>query len=229
MTKSNQPPSDHADNPCSTNIVRRKLLKAGAGIGVTTALSPLISIANANESNMSSSNPVSGRRTRTLVIVSHPYPEQSVMTKGLQDAAESIEGITVRNLETIYGFDTRAIDGQEERRITREHDRIVFLFPTHWFNITPMMKAYLNDTWGSVGPRLWQGKEMLVVSTAAGGSSTYGASGRIGIKLEDVFTPMKASALHVGMTYLPPLTFQSVSRSQLPDYQRQLINRLKES
>lgn len=79
---------------------------------------------------------------RTLVIVSHPYPERSVMIKGLQQAAESVQGVTVRNLETLYGFDTRKINGDEERRITRQNDRIVFIFPTHWFNITPMMKAY---------------------------------------------------------------------------------------
>ena len=38
---------------------------------------------------------------KTLVIVSHPYPERSVMIKGLQEAAESVDGVTVRNLETI--------------------------------------------------------------------------------------------------------------------------------
>ncbi len=164
---------------------------------------------------------------KTLIIVSHPYPERSVMTKGMQQAAESVEGVTVRNLETIYGFDTRAIDAQKERELTKQHDRIVFMFPTHWFNITPMMKAYMNDVWGSVGPGLWQGKEMLLVTTAAGGASTYGESGRIGVKLEDVFLPMKASALHAGMIYLTPLAFQSVSRSKLPQYQQMLIERLK--
>ncbi len=69
---------------------------------------------------------------RTLVIVSHPYPERSVMIKGLQQAAESVDGVTVRNLETLYGFDTRKINGDEERRITRQNDRIVFIFPTHF-------------------------------------------------------------------------------------------------
>lgn len=163
---------------------------------------------------------------RTLVIVSHPYPERSVMINGLQQAAESVDGVTVRNLETLYGFDTRKINGDEERRITRQNDRIVFIFPTHWFNITPMMKAYMNDTWGSVGPDLWKGKEMLIVTTAAGDDSTYGKNGRTGTELADVFTPMKASALHAGMTWLPPLVFQGVRTSQLPEYQRQLIERL---
>lgn len=108
----------------------------------------------------------------------------------------------------------------------REHSRIVFIFPTHWFNITPMMKAWMNDTWGSVGPGAWQGKEMLIVTTAAGGDTTYGESGRIGVSLADVFMPMKASALHTGMTWLPPLVFQSATGSQLPEYQRQLVERL---
>ncbi|MDS6631820.1 NAD(P)H-dependent oxidoreductase [Klebsiella michiganensis] len=163
----------------------------------------------------------------TLVIVSHPYPEQSVMTKGLEAAAQSVPGVTVRNLEALYGFDTRNINADEERRLMREHSRIVFIFPTHWFNITPMMKAWLNDTWGSVGPGVWQGKEMLIVTTAAGGDATYGETGRTGVSLVDVFTPMKASALHAGMTWLPPLVFQRASRDQLPEYQRQLVERLK--
>ncbi|VUS76839.1 NAD(P)H-dependent oxidoreductase [Klebsiella huaxiensis] len=164
--------------------------------------------------------------TKTLVIVSHPYPEQSVMTKGLETAAQSVSGVTVRNLETLYGYDTRKINADEERHLMREHSRIVFIFPTHWFNITPMMKAWMNDTWGSVGPGSWQGKEMLIVTTAAGGDTTYGESGRIGVSLADVFMPMKASALHTGMTWLPPLVFQSATGSQLPEYQRQLVERL---
>lgn len=150
-----------------------------------------------------------------------------MLTKGLQQAAESVGNVTVRNLETLYSFDTRAINGDEERRITREHELIVFIFPTHWFNLTPMLKAYMNDTWGSVGPGLWQGKELLIVSTAAGGDSTYGKRGRIGVDLADVFTPLKASALHAGMTYLPPLVFQSATASELPTYQKALIERLQ--
>lgn len=197
------------------SIHRRTLLNGMAALSCAILLPP--TTAQAQEKT-----PI-----KTLLIVSHPYPDRSVMIKGLQEAAERVQGVTVRNLETIYGFDTQVIDGDKERRITREHQRIVFMFPTHWFNITPMMKAYLNDTWGSVGPGLWQGKEMLVVTTAAGGGSTYGPKGRIGVELADVFLPMKASALHAGMTYLPPLAFQSVSASQLPKYQKRLIERLK--
>lgn len=202
---------------------RRDFLKAELALAATVGSGLLTS------STVRAQTTEKPRRTaiKTLLIASHPYPERSVMIRALQQAAESVNDVTVRNLETIYGFDTRAIDGDNEREITRQHDRIVFLFPTHWFNITPMMKAYLNEVWGSVGPGLWQGKEMLVVTTAGGGASTYGPSGRIGIDLTDVFWPMKASALHCGMTYLPPLAFQAVTPSELAEYQQRLVERLQ--
>ncbi|MBH5329504.1 NAD(P)H-dependent oxidoreductase [Eikenella sp. S3360] len=219
-------------------IDRRKLLQSAAVIAATAVLPACAQAedngntpnrASAASASASSSNTVKTggwARVKTLLIVSHPYPDQSVMIKGLQQAAETVDNVTVRNLESIYGFDSRAIDGEAERRITREHDRIVFMFPTHWFNITPMMKAYLNDTWGSVGPGLWQGKEMLIITTAAGGGSTYGKNGRIGVPLADVFLPMKASALHAGMIYLPPLAFEGVTPSRLGEYQRQVVEQL---
>ncbi|WP_266031707.1 NAD(P)H-dependent oxidoreductase [Brucella intermedia] len=202
---------------------RRDFLKAELALAATVGSGLLTS------STVRAQPTEKPRRTaiKTLLIASHPYPERSVMIKGLQQAAESVDGVTVRNLETIYGFDTRAIKAEDERELTRRHDRIGFLFPTHWFNITPMLKAYLNDVWGSVGPGLWEGKEMLVVTTAGGGASTYGRSGRIGTDLADVFWPMKASALHCGMTYLPPLAFQAVTATELPQYQQRLVERLQ--
>ncbi|TLD84380.1 flavodoxin family protein [Helicobacter sp. MIT 11-5569] len=165
-------------------------------------------------------------KVKTLVIASHPYPESSIFIKGLEQAARSVKNVEVRNLESIYGYDTKAINGNMERKLTREVERVVFIFPTHWFNITPMMKAYLNETWGSVGPGLWQGKQMLVVSTAAGGRSTYGKNGRVGVDLKDVFLSMKASALHCGMTYLEPLVFEGVRANELENYKKALIERL---
>lgn len=68
---------------------------------------------------------------------------------------------------------------------------------------------------------------MLVVSTAAGGASTYGKNGRIGMSLAEVFAPMKASALHCGMRYLEPLVFEAVSISKLEEYKRAFKERLE--
>lgn len=197
---------------------RRTLIQAGAVLAATT----FTGVASAAEENTKEGKAMK----KTLVIVSHPYPDQSTFTKTFEETARGIEGVTVRNLESLYGFDSRAIDSAKEYELTRQHERIVFIFPTHWFNVTPMPKAYMNDVWGSVGPDLWKGKELLVVSQAAGGRSTYGPNGRIGVELKDVFLPLKASALHCGMPYLEPLVFEAASRSKLKEYREALIARL---
>ncbi|WP_267963791.1 NAD(P)H-dependent oxidoreductase [Testudinibacter sp. TR-2022] len=210
---------------------RREVIKTAMGVVGVAALGAVSACHAQNNGNAQTAStgdtmPNNNRNIRTLVLVSHPYFERSTLTKGLYEAAQSVAGITVRHLDLIYGNDVGAIDVAAETRLMNEHDRIVFVFPTHWFNITPMMKAWLNDVWGSVGPDRWKGKEMLVVSTAAGGSSTYGANGRIGVPLADVFLPMKATALHCGMTYLPPLVFENAGSSKLAEYQQALIKRL---
>lgn len=162
----------------------------------------------------------------TLVLVSHPYFERSVLTRGLQQAAQTVQGATVRNLDAIYGEALGNIDVPEETRLMRRHDRLVLIYPTHWFNTTPQIKAWLNDVWGSVGPGLWQDKEFLIVTTAGGGSSTYGRNARTGLTMDEILAPMKATAAHAGMTWLKPLYFLGASSASLPDYQRQLIDRL---
>ena len=65
----------------------------------------------------------------------------------LQQTAEEAENVTVRNLEALYGDNPAAIDVAAEQAAYADADRVVFLYPTHWFNLTPMLKAYLNEVW----------------------------------------------------------------------------------
>lgn len=149
---------------------------------------------------------------KTLVIVSHPYQERSHTIKALEQTASDISDVTVRNLEALYGDDPSKIDIEAEQLACTDMDRIVFLFPVHWFNLTPMMKSYLNEVWvygWAFGPegKALQSKEMLVVATAGASEHTYSQGGIVESTIEEVLTPMKASALYVGMKYDQPLAF----------------------
>ncbi|MEN3113256.1 NAD(P)H-dependent oxidoreductase [Uliginosibacterium paludis] len=149
---------------------------------------------------------------KTLVIASHPYPDQSVVIKALQRSAASLADVEVRNLEALYGNDSAAFDIAAEQAAVEAAERIVFLFPIHWFNLTPMLKAYMNQVWtygwafGPNGTAL-KGRELLAVVTAGATAFTYSAEGLIQSTIEDVLTPLKASALYVGMRYAEPLAF----------------------
>lgn len=168
---------------------------------------------------------------KTLVIVSHPYPQQSRVIKALQDTVENTADVTVRNLETLYGSDLMKFDVAAEQAACEDAQRIVFLYPTHWFNLTPALKAYLNEVWtygwafGPGGAAL-AGKQLLVVTSAGASEHTYSHEGLIRSTMDDVLTPMKASALYVGMEYLPPLAFYEVAgrnKDRIADFQRALL------
>ncbi|WP_372378091.1 NAD(P)H-dependent oxidoreductase [Vibrio natriegens] len=171
---------------------------------------------------------------KTLVIVSHPYPDNSTAIKSLENASMDVSDVTIRNLESLYGNDMDKIDIAAEQAACEGMERIVFMFPIHWFNITPMLKAYLNAVWTygwAFGPegKALTNKEMLVVTTAGATAHTYSSEGLIQSTIEEVLTPMKASALYVGMKYLEPLYFyeaMGVSEEKLADYNSKLIERL---
>ena len=171
---------------------------------------------------------------KTLAIVSHPYAEQSQAIKALEQAAQISSDVTVRNLESLYGSDVAGFDVAAEQQAYAGVDRVVYLFPIHWFNLTPMLKAYLNQVWtygwafGPNGTAL-KGKEMLVVVTAGAKKHTYSAEGLIESSMDDVLTPMKASALYVGMTFAAPLAFyeaMGVGKDALASFQHSFSQRL---
>jgi glutathione-regulated potassium-efflux system ancillary protein KefF len=149
---------------------------------------------------------------KTLVIVSHPTIEQSTVIRTLQSEAEKTTDVTVRNLEKLYGNNTNAFDIEAEQSAHEGIDRIVYLYPIHWFNLTPMLKAYLNQVWTygwafGENAQALKNKTMQVVVSAGSTASTYSAEGLIQSTIDEVLTPMKACALYVGMKYAQPCTF----------------------
>lgn len=168
-------------------------------------------------------------QSKTLVIASHPYPEHSVINKALQQVLENTDEVTVRNLESLYGNDMSAIDVEAERKAYEDVDRVIYMFPIHWFNLTPMLKAYFNEVWFQWAPQALKGKKMLVVVTAGANEQSYSHEGNIGLTIGEVLAPMRASANYVGMTYLEPLAFLGVmgaDENNIRTYQQQLTDRL---
>lgn len=172
---------------------------------------------------------------KTLVIVSHPYAGNSVFTRAAENVARELgTEITVRNLDALYGTDTSAFNVAEEQAACEGMDRIVFMFPIHWFNLTPMLKAYLNEVWAygwAFGPEgtALKGKELLVITTAGAHQQMYSHEGLVQSTMAEVLTPLKASALYVGMTYAEPLVLFGAgddADNQVESYKQQVLERL---
>lgn len=172
---------------------------------------------------------------KTLVIVSHPYPQQSNTIKALQKIAENTSDIVVRNLDVLYGNDINDFDIKTEQLAHEQADRIVYMFPIHWFNLTPMLKAYMNEVWAygwAFGPdgNALKDKEFQVVVTAGATEFTYSKEGIIKTTMDEVLSPLKASAYYVGMKYNQPLAFFSArgaSGESLAKIESELSARLR--
>ncbi|MDW6091313.1 NAD(P)H-dependent oxidoreductase [Vibrio rhizosphaerae] len=171
---------------------------------------------------------------KTLVIVSHPYTERSTVIKALEKVALNTTSVTVRNLDTLYGKNISQFDIATEQAAYENVDRVVYMFPIHWFNLTPMLKAYLNEVWTygwAFGPegKALKGKEMLIVTCTGAGESTYSPTGLVQSTMKEVLTPMKATALYVGMTFIEPLVFHEamdITPQKLTSFEDQLSQRL---
>ncbi|ANI83045.1 NAD(P)H-dependent oxidoreductase [Kosakonia oryzae] len=171
---------------------------------------------------------------KTLVIVSHPYPEHSHVIKALKETAESMVNVVVRDLEAIYATRDIVFNIAEEQDAYDGVDRVIFMYPTHWFNLTPNLKSYLNEVWSygwAFGPdgHALKNKEMMVVTSAGAAEQMYSADGLIKSSMADVLAPMKASALYVGMKYLQPLVIYNavnVSPERMNHLSSELVSHL---
>lgn len=171
---------------------------------------------------------------KTLVIVSHPYPESSHSIKALEHIIQGMNDVTVRNLESHYGNDITQFDVAIEQAAYYGAERVIFMFPVHWFNLTPMLKAYMNAVWSygwAFGPNgvALKNKEMLVITTAGATEFTYSKAGMINSSIEEVLTPLKASALYVGMNYAEPIAFYEAmnpSQARLDAFKETVLARL---
>ncbi len=200
---------------------RREFLKAGATIGGGMGVLSLQMLA-------SNAHGQSGN-AKTLIIASHPYPDRSIVNKALWEVAQKTEGGLFRNLEAIYGDNLRGFDRVAERRLYERMERLVLIFPTHWLNLTPMLKAYMNEIWGAGPPPELRAKELLVVTTTGGDASAYTREGRLGFTIQEVLTPLRASAKYAGMIFSEPLVFFGASGTAeaLRGYQGALAARLR--
>lgn len=172
---------------------------------------------------------------KTLVIVSHPAFAQSRVIKALAQAASSVENVEIRNIDALYGTDFSAIDVAAEKAAHEAADRIVYMFPIHWFNLTPMLKAYMNRVWEygwafGEGGFAFAGKEFQVIAAGGAADSTYQHDGLVHYTGAEVLAPLEASAYYTSFTYNHPLFFTSsnaVSDEGLKAWQEEVVARLK--
>lgn len=144
-------------------------------------------------------------KTKTLIIVTHPHIEASVVNKKwVEELKKHPEKYTVHELHSEYPDGN--IDIAREQKLIEEHGDLVLQFPIYWFNCPPLLKKWLDEVflygwaYGSKGDKLKNRKIALGV-TAGIKQEDYSESGTYKFTLDEVLIPFKITALYCEADY----------------------------
>ncbi|MCU4444793.1 NAD(P)H-dependent oxidoreductase [Acinetobacter pittii] len=158
---------------------------------------------------------------KTLVIVTHPHIDQSVVNKRwVEELEKHPDQFTVHQIYQAYP--DGVIDVAKEQALVEEYENLVFQFPVYWFNCPPLLKQWLDEVltygwaYGSTGDKLKNKKFMLAVSAGVK-EKVYSEYGGYNLSLEQIFTPFKLTALYVGADYQPLHAFYGIDTNPSED------------
>lgn len=144
---------------------------------------------------------------KTLVILAHPDIENSKVNKRWKEEL----GKYPEEIETHELYQTYPdwnIDVEKEQLLLETHDFIVFQYPIYWYSYPPLLKKWLDTVfthgwaYGSQGHKL-EGKKFGLALSIGDKKESYTHTGPVGFTVDEVITPFKASAKHVGAIALP--------------------------
>ncbi|MEP1093803.1 MAG: NAD(P)H-dependent oxidoreductase [Cyclobacteriaceae bacterium] len=155
---------------------------------------------------------------KTLIIVTHPKLEKSVVNKRwIEELEKYPEKYIIHDLHHIYPDEE--IDVDKEQRLLESVNQIVFQFPFYWFNCPPLLKKYIDDVlthgwaYGSNSGFKLSGKKIALAISAGIKDEDYQTSGRYKYTLEQLTSPFEITFLYVRADYQPFYAFYGAEHS----------------
>jgi putative NADPH-quinone reductase len=143
---------------------------------------------------------------KTLVIVTHPNIETSVMNRQwVEELKKHPEKYTVHELHKVYPDGN--IDVEKEQKLVESHGNLVFQFPIYWFNCPPLLKKWLDDVltygwaYGSNGGDKLKNRKAALAVSAGIKKEDYSEEGRYGYTLEHILSPFESTFLYCNANY----------------------------
>lgn len=155
---------------------------------------------------------------KTLVVVSHPNIDKSVVNKRwVEELKKYPELFTVHELYKVYP--DGVIDVAKEQALIEAHGNLVLQFPIYWFNCTPLLKQWLDDVftygwaYGSTGDKLINKKIGLAVSAGIK-QEDFTKAGRYHFTLQEVLRPFEITMHYVKADYQSFFAFYGAENQQ---------------
>lgn len=157
--------------------------------------------------------------TKTLILLFHRDIVKSSANAALFDAAGRITGVDAIDMQARYpdGQIDMFTDAENDARLLLDADRIVLQFPVQWYATPALLKAWQDAVLTRMyyifaeaeGDRL-AGTPIMVAATFGNLAETYSRNGQNRYTVDEIFTPLKATAHRCGLPWhLPHLIFSA--------------------
>jgi glutathione-regulated potassium-efflux system ancillary protein KefG len=142
-----------------------------------------------------------------LILFAHPAYQRSRANRALLDAVRDLDGVTVHDLYELYP--DMLIDAPREQALLTEHDAIVLQHPLYWYSTPALLKEWqdlvLENGWAyGEGGHALRGKIWMHALTAGGREESYDKDGYNRFSIEELLTPLQATAHLCGMHWRAP-------------------------
>lgn len=152
---------------------------------------------------------------KILINFAHPARSHSKINNALRAAVQDIEGVTFNDLYAQYP--DFMIDVEREQALCEAHDVIIFQHPLYWYSTPAIMKEWmdlvLEHGWAyGSGRKALEGKVFLQALSGGGEADTYQREGSNGYTIEELTSPIQATAKLCGLRWIPPFVVLGVHR-----------------
>lgn len=155
---------------------------------------------------------------RITILLFHPDYAQSKANRALVDAAKTIEGVEVVDMNACYPESRIDLDAEVQRLLGTE--RLILQFPIQWYATPPLLKAWQDEVLTRMyyihpqeeGERM-RGLPMMVSATAGNDKSAYTPEGVNLFSLEELVKPLHATAHRCLWRWTEPFLIYSSNRS----------------
>lgn len=146
------------------------------------------------------------RKMKTLVIVTHPNLEESVINKRWIEELQKYPGKYY--IHDLYGtYPDEKPDIEKEQQLIGSYDKIIFQFPLYWFSSPPLLKKWFDEVltygwaYGSKSGYKIAGKRIALAISAGIDEDEYTADGKYGYTLKELTTPFELTFKYVRADY----------------------------
>jgi len=157
--------------------------------------------------------------SRTLILLFHRDIERSRANRTLRDRVASLPGVEVVDMQSLYtdGVIDMFTDAATEAQRLLSADRIVLQFPVQWYSAPALLKSWQDSVLTRMfymfaqdeGDRL-AGTPLMVAATAGNIPDAYAREGANRFTIDEIFTPLKATAHRCGLSWhVPYITFSA--------------------